>query len=148
MIGSRSWALGPLAITLAASLGCSHDLGMAANVPAAARLEFAVGHLDSEAIPMAATCGAPGLPECPLQAWMKASAGTAMAARDATRLERVFVRIAAIAPPSYAKWDEIARDGAAAAKKSDIEGCRRACKACHDEHRARYRAERRDAPVL
>ena len=94
-----------------------------------------------------AACGAAGLPECPLQAWMKANAGPAMTAADTKRLERAFTRIAAFSPAGFANWEAIAREGSAAASKGDVEGCRRACKTCHDQHRARYRAERRAAPL-
>jgi cytochrome c peroxidase len=94
-----------------------------------------------------ATCGGGALPECPLQGWMKANAGHAMTAGDLTRLERVFTRIRELAPDGYAGWDGAARDGLAAAKAKDLEGCRKACKACHEQLRPRYRAERRDAPL-
>jgi hypothetical protein len=100
--------------------------------------------------PVAATttaCGVAPDPDCPLQAWMKGTAVPALIEADYDRLSSALSRVATMAPPGYTTWSEISRRGALAARARDPEGCRAACKACHDEHRARYRSELRDRPL-
>jgi hypothetical protein len=88
-------------------------------------------------------CGAPGRPDCPLQSWMKANASQALGSGDFERMGRALQRIAGLAPPDYDGWRDIALNGASAASARNLEGVRGACKACHEEHRARYRKELR-----
>ncbi len=89
------------------------------------------------------SCGVAPLPDCPLQAWMKANATPAISHRDHLALERAFHRIGSFAPAGYAGWAEIAARGEAAAAREDFEACRAACKQCHDQNRPRYTRERR-----
>jgi hypothetical protein len=93
------------------------------------------------------SCGQPGRPDCPLQSWMKGNASPALVGRDFTALERAFVRIASLEPQGYPGWNASAVAGAAAARDGDLEGCRAACKSCHDVQRARYRAELAAQPL-
>jgi hypothetical protein len=92
-------------------------------------------------------CGATGEADCPLQGWMKATMTPAVTAADFARLERGFRRVADLAPPGYATWNTAALAGADAAARGDLEGARRACKACHDDSRPRYRRELRSRPL-
>ena len=77
-----------------------------------------------------------------LRGWMKANAIPALAAEDGRRLKGAFDRIAELGPSGYASWTSIARDGAASAARADIDGCRAACRQCHEEYRSPYRSER------
>jgi hypothetical protein len=92
-------------------------------------------------------CGEDGQPDCPLQAWMKSNMSPAMRAGDGPRLETAFARAAQLAPDGYPTWGTIARSGAEAAARVDLAGVRSACKACHDEHRARFRLEMRSVAL-
>jgi hypothetical protein len=78
---------------------------------------------------------------------MKANATSAVSSRDFTAIGKAFTRIAELRPPGFASWGAHAKAGLDAAQRSDLEGCRAACKACHEEHRARYRAEVRGRPL-
>ena len=75
---------------------------------------------------------------------MKANATPAMANRDAAALERAFAKIATLAPQGYADWQSIAGQGVSAARAADLDGCRTACRACHEAHRGRYKKEQRE----
>jgi hypothetical protein len=77
----------------------------------------------------------------PLGEWMKANAVPALGANDRVRLAGVFRHLEQAAPPGYADWASISSHGAASAASGDLEAARAACKACHTEHKARYRAE-------
>jgi len=92
-------------------------------------------------------CGTAPLPDCPLQAWMKSMATPAITVGDLGKLERVFTRIAELAPAGYPDWPRIAKEGQRAAKEGSLEACRVACRDCHDTLRARYRAEDRARPI-
>lgn len=93
------------------------------------------------------TCGKKPLPDCPMQGWMKANAAGVAAGDDAAALGAVLDRIARMAPPGYAGWAQISTEGAAAARSGDTKGGRAACSGCHNQFRARYKAEMRAAPV-
>lgn len=92
-------------------------------------------------------CGAVGQPNCPMQAWMKSSFQGPMASNDFTRLEASFEKLVKVAPPAFEGWAAISKAGAKAAAAKDARGVAAACKDCHERHRARYRAERRDAAL-
>jgi hypothetical protein len=79
--------------------------------------------------------------------WMKGNAALALASGDFYRLERTFLRIAALEPAGYADWRTIAERGAAGARAGSLDECRMACKACHDALRPRYVAEQRSRPI-
>jgi hypothetical protein len=95
-----------------------------------------------------AACGEPGLAPCPLQGWMRTNLGAQLARRDFDGLAAGFERLAASSPAEgYESWAELARTGAAAARSKELASVRSACRACHEEHRARYRKEKRRAPA-
>jgi hypothetical protein len=83
----------------------------------------------------------------PLKAWMKANAARAVNARDFEGLAIALGKIATFAPPGYAYWSSIARDGVDAARVQDMDAVRGACRGCHSEYRDRYKRELRDRPI-
>jgi hypothetical protein len=92
---------------------------------------------------LAAACGTKPLPDCPLQAWMKAKASPPAVQKDAPALAEAFDEMTALAPPDYTNWASIAKDGAAAARAGDTTAARAACRSCHDQYKAKYKAELR-----
>ncbi len=100
----------------------------------------------SAAAPKTFTCGNKGQPNCPTQAWMKANMATAAASGDGPDLAKGLDYIAAHAPAGMPSWSGIARGGAAKAKAGDIDGAKASCKSCHDQYKAKYKAEVRDRP--
>lgn len=110
-----------------------------------------VRELPDEASPLGeATCGKPGLPDCPLQAWMKANVVAPKAAGNAELLAKNLQRVAALAPASSgwgADWKTISDAGAIAAKKGDKDGVNAACTSCHAKYRKAYRDKYRESPV-
>ena len=97
-----------------------------------------------------ASCGKPGLPDCPLQAWMKANIVAPKSAGNAELLAKNLLRIAALAPSGSgwgAEWKTLADAGAIAARKADKDGVNAACAACHTKYRKAYRDKYRENPV-
>lgn len=70
-----------------------------------------------------------------------------MPAQDYAGLATVFDKIATFAPPGMGSWGSIARDGAKAARDSNIEGVKGACRGCHDQYKTRYKKEMRDRKI-
>jgi hypothetical protein len=103
----------------------------------------------SEAAPaQGATCGGPGLPACPLQAWMRANIAAPLAANNSGALAVALEKTAKLSPDaSWGSWSTIAAQGAAAAKKGDVAGARASCKACHEAWREKYKQQYRQRPV-
>ena len=122
-------------------------LGLLCCVTAIAAMASAQPPTPNEHEIRGGACGAAGQPDCPMQSWMKSNLGGAIANSDFARLEKAFARLAKLTPAGYAIWEAAAKGGARAAAARDLEGCRKACRQCHDEHRARYRAELRDKPL-
>jgi hypothetical protein len=91
-------------------------------------------------------CGQPGKP-CPLQSWMRATLASAATRGDADALAKGFDILAANAPPGYAEWTRIAKEGAALARKKDLEGAKVSCQACHGKYKSKYKEELRDRPL-
>ena len=89
------------------------------------------------------TCGVKPLPDCPMQAWMKANAAGALASEDLGAIALAFGKMAALAPPGYGGWSTIAGEGAAAAKGGNLQLARAACSSCHTQYRAKYKSENR-----
>jgi hypothetical protein len=92
-------------------------------------------------------CGRSGLPDCPLQGWMKATLQAYQRAADYDRLGQALAKLAKHAPRDYAGWQDIAARGAHAAQNRDGAALRQTCKDCHTLHRARYRRELRALPL-
>jgi hypothetical protein len=94
------------------------------------------------------TCGAAGLPDCPLQGWMKQNMNAPMKAHDWQGMADALERAVFIAPPAYAtsgytNWVSIAKDGANAARAAELDAVKAACRGCHQQYKTKYRAEMR-----
>jgi hypothetical protein len=90
-------------------------------------------------------CGAKEKP-CPLQGWMKAVMATASGGGDGPKLGAALDKVASKPPPGMPDWAKIASEGAAKAKKGDIDGAKESCKKCHDAYKDKYKDEVRDRP--
>ena len=93
-------------------------------------------------------CGDKGLPDCPLQSWMKANLQSQLNAGDTVRLARALDDLSTRAPAGFDKWAASASKAAEAARNKDIPALKAECKACHDRDRTRFRAERRKIPLF
>jgi hypothetical protein len=149
----RIAAASGLAVAICA---CSHGAGSASGGEA---LEEAPSSATFAAAPAApepgpasetpatdAACGRSDLPDCPLQAWMKANMAHQAMDGDVKAVERGFTKLAGTCLDGYPDWSSTAQAAAVAAHRGDLEAARRGCKQCHEEYRAKYRAERRAAP--
>jgi hypothetical protein len=96
----------------------------------------------------AASCGKTGLPDCPLQAWMKATLQPSLKSGDLARLVEPLDELARHEPRAFAGWAESARAAAEAARKGDAERVRVECKDCHDRFRSKFRSELRGARLF
>jgi len=91
------------------------------------------------------SCGVPGKPACPFQAYMRTRIATALAHRDFRELERRLTEVAERNPEraKWHNWDKFAKDGARAAKEGRLRGVIAACARCHaiyrPEHNVKYR---------
>jgi hypothetical protein len=94
-----------------------------------------------------AACGTKPLPDCPLQAWMKAHTNPAMAANDLEALSAAFETIATFAPAGYPNWISIANDGKRAAMTGEGVAAKAACRSCHSQYKARYKADLRGRKI-
>lgn len=132
-------------------VACSHGDPDAAS-SAETRLEKGAPAPASAAASASATpmtpCGKRGLPDCPLQSWMKAMLQSNLKAGDLERLSGALDQLALAEPPGFGGWATAARAAATAARKADVEGVRVQCRGCHDQLRARFRAEMRGARIL
>jgi len=88
-----------------------------------------------------AECGTKPLPDCPLQAWMKANTNPAIAANDLPALATALDKTAGFAPAGYGNWASIAKDGAKAAKAGDMTAAKASCRTCHDQYKDKYKKD-------
>jgi hypothetical protein len=140
---SQVFANKNLPLVIALSLGLFGSLGgCAESKPSAGESNERPAAQGSAAAP-AGSCGKTGQPDCPLQSWMKATVQAYLKAGDAERLAAALDTLAEHEPNGYAGWEDSARRGAQAARAGDLPAAKAACKGCHDEHRSRFRAERR-----
>ena len=91
-------------------------------------------------------CGTKENP-CPLQKWMRANMGPAMAASDLPGLTKALEKAATFAPDPSWEWASIAKAGAEAAKKGDLAGVKASCKSCHDKYKDPYKSKFRTKAV-
>jgi hypothetical protein len=92
-----------------------------------------------------ASCGTPGLPPCPLQAWMRQRIAGPLASNELEKLARGLDAAAELSPDrAWTEWRRFASDAAAAARRGDVASARRACRSCHAKYRAEYRARYRE----
>ena len=96
----------------------------------------------------AGACGDKGLPDCPLQGWMKANLQSQLNAGDMTRLARALDDLSTRAPAGFDKWSASATKAADAARRHDVAAIKAECKACHDRDRNRFRAELRKTALF
>ena len=98
---------------------------------------------EAPAPPASAACGKSGLPDCPLQSWMKANLQAYLKAGDTARLAAALDTLAQHEPTGFSGWSDSARRAAQATRAGDLAQVRVECKRCHDELRPRFRAELR-----
>lgn len=94
------------------------------------------------------SCGDKDLPDCPLQGWMKSTLKPYLTAHDTGRLARSLEQLAEKAPAGFDGWRESALTAAKAARAEDIPSVKAECKHCHDQHRNRFRSQRRTIPLF
>jgi hypothetical protein len=102
----------------------------------------------SDAVGPSGECGGRGQADCPLQGWMKSTVQTYQRDKNYRRLANALEELAAHTPEGYANWKEQALAGAAAANNKDDSAVSKSCKGCHNEHRTRFRKERRAQPLF
>jgi cytochrome c553 len=78
---------------------------------------------------------------------MKENTAAASTSGDLQALATAFDAIATMAPSGYTNWASIAKDGAAAARAGSLDAARAACTGCHNQYKAKYKAELRMRPV-
>lgn len=116
----------------------------APSAPASASAKAAPS---GSAAPAKLACGTKPLPDCPLQGWMKANANPAVSSGDATKLAESLEKMAKMGPPGYSNWASISNDGAKAARAGNFDAGKASCRTCHDQYKAKYRAEHRDRKI-
>ena len=89
-------------------------------------------------------CGGKGKKPCPMQGWMKSVMQSASTSGDGAKLASALEQAGAKAPSGMPEWKRISAEGAAAAKKGDIEGAKKSCKSCHDLYKKEWQEKRRD----
>ena len=99
-------------------------------------------------------CGKAGLPDCPLQAWMKDNMVKPKAAGDWSKLEGSFGKIGKSNPFDKTKetkefdaWNASVKKGIDAAKAQNKDDVNGACNDCHTATRKMYREKYRDTAV-
>lgn len=95
----------------------------------------------------AGECGTKPLPDCPLQAWMKANMNPPSLAGDTAALATALEKAASFAPAGYTNWASICKDGAKAAKGGDLAAAKASCRSCHDQYKKKYQAEMRTRKI-
>ncbi len=75
---------------------------------------------------------------------MKTNMAPAAANGDAPELAKLLDYVASHAPAGLPNWATISKSGAAKARAGDVDGAKASCKACHDQYKAKYKAEMRD----
>jgi hypothetical protein len=120
----------------------------AAAVPAPERQDAAASSKAAKvAAPAVVACGDKPAPPCPLAAWMKANASPAITSQNFDALAELLAKTAAFAPQGYTNWASISRDGADAARVQSLDAVKASCRSCHNQYRAKYKAEMRARPL-
>jgi hypothetical protein len=78
---------------------------------------------------------------------MRGPATSAFESGDIDAIARSFEQMAGWAPPGYENWRSIALDGSDAARVGHIEAVKAACRGCHVQYEARYKAELATRPL-
>lgn len=95
-----------------------------------------------------AACGKKGLPDCPLQGWMKANVQVFLKSGDKERLAGALDELGRHEPVGYAGWSASSKAAADAARAGDFVRVRAECKTCHDSLRSRFRTEMRSTRLF
>lgn len=152
-------ATAPTADTAAATNTAPTGSGTATNAKDAGPASAPAGTPDSGKATAAATgtagggasgageCGTKPLPDCPLQAWMKANMNPPSLAGDTAALAIALEKAASFAPAGYTNWTSISNDGAKAAKGGDLAAAKASCRSCHDQYKKKYQAEFRTRKI-
>jgi hypothetical protein len=101
----------------------------------------------ASAAPPAAGPACAAADPCTMRVWMKEAFAAPLDAHDSRSLVVAMQRAAAEAPPGYANWASIARDGADAARVDDLDAVKAACRGCHVQYRDLYAKELRDKKI-
>lgn len=135
-----------LSLTVSCLTGCSPATRVAASEGATPKpaANTAVVQPGAGSTPQ---CGDKGLPDCPLQRWMKGTLQTYQRAADHERLASALKELAEHAPAGYRDWKAISEKGAQLAAAKDDTALKQICRDCHQTHRARYRKEQRMTPM-
>ena len=134
------WRLRHLAVLAVLAVGAA--CGQASPEPSASASAKAPAKEAQPAVP-AGSCGKSGLPDCPLQAWMKGTLQASLKAGDLARLGGALDELAQVEPHGFEGWAASARSAATAARGGDVEAVRAQCRGCHDQFRPKFRAEMR-----
>lgn len=116
-----------------------------ASVTASATATASTPAAAADAAPTA--CGSKGLPDCPMQRWMKDHTSATSEAGDLPALAKALDQIVLMAPPGYTNWVSISKDGAAAARAGDLDAARASCTGCHRQYKKSYKADLRARPL-
>jgi hypothetical protein len=74
---------------------------------------------------------------------MKSTVQAYLSAGDTTRLAKALDELERHPPDGFANWSALARAAGEAARAGDVPGVRTQCQACHEQHRASFRAQMR-----
>jgi hypothetical protein len=77
---------------------------------------------------------------------MRDAATPAFNSGDLESIAITFEEMIPWAPAGYSNWRSISDDGAAAARAGSIEGVKAACRGCHTQYSARYKAQFQSVP--
>ena len=120
---------------------------IATAVASGAAPKASAGGARPEFVAANAACGVKPQPDCPLQAWMKTNTNPAIASNDLPALATALDKTVSFAPAGYGNWASIAKDGAKAAKAGDMTAAKASCRTCHDQYKAKYKADLRGRKI-
>jgi hypothetical protein len=92
--------------------------------------------------PPTAACAKDGT-LCPLQRWMRERVAPSLASGSAEKLASALEETVKFSPSPDWRWSEIAKTGADAARKGDLDGAAKSCFQCHDAYKKPWRAQHR-----
>lgn len=141
--GATAVAATPDAQAVAADPPAAADAAAPATSAAASAATTATAAPGSASAAAAAApaCGTKPLPDCPMQAWMKANMNPSIAASDFTALATALDKAATFAPAGYTNWVSIAKDGAKAARAQDMTAAKASCKGCHEQYKEKFKKD-------
>ena len=80
---------------------------------------------------------------CPRQRWMRERVAPSLAMASADGLASALEETARFSPSPDWRWTDIAKTGAAAAKRGDFDEAAKSCVQCHDAYKKTWRAQHR-----